>query len=338
MSGRLSNWSAAEVAARLSKSGKGRSRPSGDGWIAPCPAHDDQTPSLSLRNTPEGKLLWYCFGGCESDDVRKAVMAVLGGEPPPEKENDEPRVRERVEDPRVTVTPVPDTARITMDTFQHQTYGMPTKIWTYRTEAGEPYGWIARYDMADGGKEIIPFVWTRHAQTGREEARMRAMPEPRPIYNLNRIAAEPEATVVMVEGEKAVDAAAKLFPGWIATTIAGGGNAVRLADLSGLARRMVVIMADHDGPGYEFAMKIANQLPVSADVRMMLWPDRWPTSAGGAPYMMAKGDDAADHFSAGWTREMLKEVGAETGVQLVHRVKFLNDPFEVIHYASGKPS
>ena len=48
-------------------------RAAGDGrWYARCPAHDDKSPSLSVRDTGE-KVLINCFTGCEPDDVLAAV-------------------------------------------------------------------------------------------------------------------------------------------------------------------------------------------------------------------------------------------------------------------------
>ena len=40
-----------------------------------CPAHDDKTESLSIRETPEGKILIHCFAGC----TFAAVAAVVRG-------------------------------------------------------------------------------------------------------------------------------------------------------------------------------------------------------------------------------------------------------------------
>ena len=41
--------------------------------MARCPAHDDSTPSLSIRETRDGKLLVHCHAGCE----QTAVIAAL---------------------------------------------------------------------------------------------------------------------------------------------------------------------------------------------------------------------------------------------------------------------
>jgi hypothetical protein len=43
-------------------------------WIAPCPAHQDRSPSLSIRELDDGRLLLHDFGGCETS----AVLASLG--------------------------------------------------------------------------------------------------------------------------------------------------------------------------------------------------------------------------------------------------------------------
>ena len=42
-------------------------------WSAACPAHDDRSPSLSIRETPDGKILLHCFGGCDTGDVLAAI-------------------------------------------------------------------------------------------------------------------------------------------------------------------------------------------------------------------------------------------------------------------------
>jgi hypothetical protein len=49
-------------------------RPAGhERWKARCPAHPDKNPSLSIRETPEGRILIHCFSGCVAADVLDAV-------------------------------------------------------------------------------------------------------------------------------------------------------------------------------------------------------------------------------------------------------------------------
>lgn len=42
-------------------------------WIARCPAHEDRSPSLSIRELPDGRLLLHDFAGCSAVDVVQAV-------------------------------------------------------------------------------------------------------------------------------------------------------------------------------------------------------------------------------------------------------------------------
>ncbi len=42
-------------------------------WVALCPAHDDRSPSLSIRATDDGKTLIHCFSGCAPDDILTAI-------------------------------------------------------------------------------------------------------------------------------------------------------------------------------------------------------------------------------------------------------------------------
>jgi len=50
-------------------------RKAGSGWTACCPAHDDRTPSLSLRDSDDGKVLVRCHAGCDQDEVISNLRA-----------------------------------------------------------------------------------------------------------------------------------------------------------------------------------------------------------------------------------------------------------------------
>ncbi len=49
-------------------------RKTGAGWIARCPAHDDSTPSLSVRDSG-GRVLVHCHTGCSQDDLIAALRS-----------------------------------------------------------------------------------------------------------------------------------------------------------------------------------------------------------------------------------------------------------------------
>jgi hypothetical protein len=55
---------------RVKPSGKGR-------WNACCPAHQDKSPSLSVRVLDDGRILLHCFGGCDVGEVLGALSLTL---------------------------------------------------------------------------------------------------------------------------------------------------------------------------------------------------------------------------------------------------------------------
>lgn len=64
---------AAMNAARLLDRLKGSRRTGPARWIANCPAHEDRSPSLCIRELDDGTLLIKCFAGCSATDVVAAV-------------------------------------------------------------------------------------------------------------------------------------------------------------------------------------------------------------------------------------------------------------------------
>lgn len=57
-----------ELLARLTKVKKAGP----DKWVACCPAHEDRSPSLAIKES-EGTILLHCFAGCSVEDVCGAV-------------------------------------------------------------------------------------------------------------------------------------------------------------------------------------------------------------------------------------------------------------------------
>lgn len=43
-------------------------------WVACCPAHEDRSPSLSVKELGDGRILLHCFAGCEV----AAILGVMG--------------------------------------------------------------------------------------------------------------------------------------------------------------------------------------------------------------------------------------------------------------------
>ena len=45
----------------------------GKGFTARCPAHDDRSPSLSISEGDDGRVLLHCFAGCTVDQVCESL-------------------------------------------------------------------------------------------------------------------------------------------------------------------------------------------------------------------------------------------------------------------------
>jgi len=58
---------------RLSKV-KGRN----GSWTACCPAHEDKSPSLSIRQVDDGRILMHCFANCAIQAIVDAVGMDVG--------------------------------------------------------------------------------------------------------------------------------------------------------------------------------------------------------------------------------------------------------------------
>lgn len=195
-----------------------------------------------------------------------------------------PKYREKGE--WVPIIPVPANAGAA--TFKHHRFGKASRTWEYLDAKGRLIGYVCRFDLPDGGKDVVPRCYCQGGD-GRQW-RWLSFPKPRPLYGLNELAQRPGAGVLIVEGEKACDAARAICPG-VVITWPGGGKATRFVDWSPLAGRKVLIWPDADQPGHKAAAEIAAALKgIASKVRILQPPDG-----------VLEGWDAADAVADGWT-------------------------------------
>ncbi|MCU0836118.1 MAG: DUF3987 domain-containing protein [Chromatiaceae bacterium] len=133
--------------------------------------------------------------------------------------------------------------------------GAPLRAqWTYRAPGGEPLGVVARYDAPDGKKDVVPFF-----KPNGSGWKAGGPPEPKPLFGLDTLSANPEAPCFVVEGEKC--AAALHCLGLVAVTAMGGANAAHKADWAPLSgRTRALLLADNDTPGAAYAEAVAGCL------------------------------------------------------------------------------
>ena len=117
-------------------------------------------------------------------------------------------------------------------------------------------GYVARFDGPDG-KEFRPLTFWRSRADSATSWRWASWPAPRPLYGLRRLAERPSAPVIVAEGEKAADAAARLLLAFAAITSPNGSKSCDKADWSPLRSRSVTIWPDADAAGLAFAKAVA---------------------------------------------------------------------------------
>src|SRR5262249_19367899 len=124
----------------------------------------------------------------------------------------------------------------------------------YRDSTGKLIGFVLRRDYIKNGEKTKETPMIQRVQTPDGElvwARMH-FASPRPLYGAEILARWPEHDIIVVEGEKAADAARRIFAGRnvIVVSWAGGSPAVSSTDWNPLAGRHVVLWPDADVPGY----------------------------------------------------------------------------------------
>jgi putative DNA primase/helicase len=151
------------------------------------------------------------------------------------------------------VSPIP--ANAPPPPTRHFEYGEPAARWIYRDADGAELFHVLRFDFPDRRKEFCPLTLWRNAKGSRW--RWKALPAPRPLYGLDRLATCPDATVIVCEGEKTADAAARIFPKHVIVTSSGGAQAAAKTDWEPLQGRKVIIWPDNDEPGTSYALEVA---------------------------------------------------------------------------------
>ena len=128
-------------------------------------------------------------------------------------------------------------------TFSHPQHGAPSGVWPYKNAEGDVLSYIARYDPSAERKQFVPFTYCEDRGGGRWQRK--ACPRPRPLFGLDKLAARPDAPVLVTEGEKAAvgldgrGGAAALLPAYVCITSAGGSK--RRKDRTGRRLRTAML-------------------------------------------------------------------------------------------------
>ncbi|MDY4885425.1 MAG: DUF3631 domain-containing protein [Alphaproteobacteria bacterium] len=151
-----------------------------------------------------------------------------------------------------------------------------------------------RFDNAEG-KSVIPSYYN-----GEEWIQGQAF-NPTPLYNLGIFTKYKDRKVLIVEGEKAANAAQKLLGDdyWVTTWCGGVGQVGKVSVLP-LEGRRVYLWPDNDEPGKSAMQKMAQRLhkeAKAAEVYIVNVPANFPEKW-----------DLADETPEGWTVEKLRQL------------------------------
>ena len=229
-------------------------RKSGTGYNARCPAHDDANPSLSITEGDDGKVLVHCFAGCTFEAIRDALWpqgprsaATGGGRSPSAPRNKPARAPKVAPEPRE----LPAGPHVTVSPYRHADGSV-----AFASVRQEPPGKAKQFSQWTPTKDGL---WLYHNP-------LKVLP----LYRLPQIMGAEK--VVVVEGEKCVQAVLEAWPDVAVTTYAGGSSAWRKSDWAPLAGKEVSIWADADDdappdkpkaksrPGQAAAIEIAAHL------------------------------------------------------------------------------
>ena len=305
----VASSSTPRIDARAIAQGLTGAKKQGNGWVACCPAHDDRTPSLSIIDGDKGPV-WTCRAGCSNAQVTAALKAseiwtVKKSASAAPFQPATPKPKAKPAPDWVPMVPPPENAPAP-DAREWRGY---SRVHEYRGQDGELLFYVRRKEAtATTKKQFHPLVYgeltdrkTGEVKTGWH---MKHADTPRPLYRLDALAARPDATVLLCEGEKATEAAQTLFPDHVAMTWPGGSGAVAQTDWTPLHDRQVIIWPDNDQAGHKAATQVQNILPHASIIRVDDLPD---------------GHDAADvslKNPADWLADRVQAPAPRTAPQL----------------------
>lgn len=152
----------------------------------------------------------------------------------------------------IPVLPSDMKQKINLDIWQ----GYKLTTYAYRSAEGEIIQIVMRLDHTSEPKIIRPVRYRKENARGHVYS-MTAIEGFKPLYGLDRLAQRPDAPVLAVEGEKAVEAAQILFPDHVVITWMSGASNVRNTEMIGLEGRQIVLWPDHDEAGRKAMLTFA---------------------------------------------------------------------------------
>lgn len=137
---------------------------------------------------------------------------------------------------------------------------VPVGLHLYRQSDGSIlYGRVRMHKLGTSGgheKFVRPF-WNdgtgwKHGEPKQDGGKL--------LYGLHELSANPNVPVLVTEGEQKADALTRIGAGRFVAVTSGGATSADGANWLPLARRDVILWADHDAPGAKYAADVAAKL------------------------------------------------------------------------------
>ena len=136
-------------------------------------------------------------------------------------------------------------------------------VWEYKDLQGNVIAYVEKLPPTGTNtkKKFIPHTFQNNSWVKKWFCDSNGKAFIRPLYGLHKLMLHPFKPVLLVEGEKAADAAEKLFPDYNVLAWMGGTSVVPLnVDFEPLHNKDVTLWPDNDEPGFNAMIKIANFL------------------------------------------------------------------------------
>ena len=140
-------------------------------------------------------------------------------------------------------------------------------VYSYKDADDKLLGYVVRLvGKEDGKKQTLPVTYCYNAAKEEYSWRLKGFTDKgdKPIFGIEK-AAVSSKPILIVEGEKAAIAAAKILPDYNVVSWMGGSNAADRVNWSQLKGRDVIIWPDNDQPGFKAAEVIKDKLNKAND-------------------------------------------------------------------------
>ncbi|MCZ6903519.1 MAG: MobA/MobL family protein, partial [Rickettsia endosymbiont of Ixodes persulcatus] len=194
--------------------------------------------------------------------------------------------------------------------MQHNTL---EAVYSYKDADDKILGYIVRFvGKKDGKKNTMPVTYCYNAESREYSWRLKGFTDKgdKPIFGIEKAICS-SRPILIVEGEKAAVAAAKILPEYDVVSWMGGSNSADKVNWGQLKGRDVTIWPDNDQPGFKAADIIKDKLNKANDhigFVSVVDPSRLKFNGSVHKDLLPEKWDLADRLPKGMTIANVKEV------------------------------